>query len=382
VRHVILASLGVAALGLVLLGVELGFEGQRALFAYTAGFAFALSTSLGALIFLLIVNTGHVVWIIPLRRLLESAAATLPIYLLLFLPIALGYRTLYPWAHPDDFTSEHVHRQLLATAHWMSPRLVFLRAYGYMLVWAAVSHFLRKDSVLQDKTGADALTDRQRALSAAMIPVVGLTATFASFDWFMSLVPGWYSDLYGVYFFAGGLLGAVGLVAVLTWAAKRAELLPPGVGPSHLSAVGRVMLMSVIFWTYIGVATLILIWTADLPHEVLFLAQRIAGAWALIAGILVFGHFLVPFLALLSRDMKRHAEPLALLGAWLVLMHAFDSYWLVMPSLGRSPHILDAGGALAVGGLVVAFGAWRSSLADPYPVRDPNLARALRYESE
>ena len=115
-------------------------------------------------------------------------------------------------------------------------------------------------------------------------------------------------------------------------------------------------------------------------HEKATIVPSASGA--LIAGILVFGHFLVPFLALLSRDMKRHAEPLALLGAWLVLMHAFDSYWLVMPSLGRSPHILDAGGALAVGGLVVAFGAWRSSLADPYPVRDPNLARALRYESE
>jgi hypothetical protein len=382
VKRLILASFAVSAVGVALLALELDIVGERAFFAYTAGFAFAISTALGALVLLLIVNTGHVVWVVPLRRLLENVAATLPVFLVLFLPIVVGYRTLYPWARPGDFPSGQVHEQLVLAARWMNPRFFFARAYGHLCLWTFVSQVLLRDSVRQDETGGERLTERQRTFSAAMIPVVGLSLTFASFDWFMSLVPGWSSDLYGVYFFAGGLLASLGLLAVLTWAARRASLLPREVGTSHVSAIGRLLLTAVIFWTYIGVATVILIWVADLPREIPFLAQRVTGGWAVIAGTLVFGHFVVPFLALLPRELKRHAAPLAVLGAWLLVMHAVDSYWLVVPSSGLPPHALDIGGVLAVGGAAVAFGAWRASLASPYPLRDPNLSRSLRYESE
>jgi hypothetical protein len=306
----------------------------------------------------------------------------MPLYLFFFLPIALGHRWLYPWAHPADYASEIIHQQLAHARAWNTPAFFVARAYFYLAAWTLVSFVLRRASVLQDKTGEDVLTERQRAWSAATIPVVGITLTFAAFDWFMALVPAWSSDLYGVYFFAGGFVGAIGLVTVLVWAGLRARILPPEVGASHVSAIGRVLLTAVIFWTYIAATSLILIWIANLPREITFYLARVSGAWAVFSGVLVFGHFLVPFLLLLQRGLKRRPASLAIVGGWVLLMHALDAYWLVVPSMNQPPHLLDVGGFLAVAGVALAFGAWRFSLAEPYPIRDPNLSRGLRYESE
>ncbi len=381
-KRPIAAGLAIMIAGAVILLIENALDPARAAFSYVAAFAFSLGVALGALLLIQIVDTAHADWVIPLRRLVEAVAGTLPLHVVLFLPVALRYRTLYPWARPSSFSEPEVRAQIAHVGAWFAPSFFFARAALYLLVWSAVALVLRHASTAQDRTRAAALTDRQRSVGSATIPLVAITLTLAAFDWFMSLVPGWASDLYGVYFFAGGFFGAVALLAVQTWAALRAGVLPAGVGPSHVSAVGRLLLTGVILWSYIAAASLILIWIANLPREVRFYSERVAGGWAYVTWALVLGHFLVPFLLLLLRSLKRRAASLALVGAWALLMHALDVYWLVVPSSARSPHILDLGAFLAVIGATASFGAWQFAREEPYPSGDPGLGRALRYESE
>ncbi|MEK7855973.1 MAG: hypothetical protein AAB288_07780, partial [Acidobacteriota bacterium] len=54
------------------------------------------------------------------------------------------------------------------------------------------------------------------ALLAPLKLVFALTLTFASFDWLMSLQPHWYSTIFGVYFFAGSLVGIFAFMALVT----------------------------------------------------------------------------------------------------------------------------------------------------------------------
>ena len=49
-----------------------------------------------------------------------------------------------------------------------------------------------------------------------------------------------------------------------------------------------------------------------------------------------FGDFIIPFLGIMSRHVKSSQRAMIFWTVWLLVMHYFDLYWLVMPELG--PH--------------------------------------------
>jgi hypothetical protein len=365
--------------GAVVLAIQIAVDPRRALFAYTAGFDFGITIAVGALMVLMIMNAAHASWFVALRRPVEAIAGTLPLFVVLLVPVVLGLRSLYPWMHPDDYPDPV--RGALHHERWLlNPAFFVVRAYAYVVVWLGLGLGLRAVSVRQDSSPEYRWTVIQRVLSAAALPVMAVTLSLAAFDWFMSLVAGFYSDIFGMYVFCGAFYGGMGAIAIACAVAYRAGRFPRDVGPPHFLSIGRVMLVSTILWAYIGFAQLLLIWIANLPREVTFYVQRTAGAWSFFSGVQLFGHFVLAFLLLLSRALKLEAKALAWVGGLLVVMHGVDVYWLVVPS-DRQPSVLDFGAFLAVAGLMFMFGAWRFARRPPVPVNDPYLPRALAYES-
>jgi hypothetical protein len=198
----------------------------------------------------------------------------------------------------------------------------------------------------------------------------------------MSVEPGWISNTYGLYFFTGGLASAISVVSILVWLQSRSRRMPAEsrAGADHLHALGRLMLMATILWAYIAFFQLMLVWIANLPREVGFYVVRSQRGFEYVAGLLLFGHFVFPFLTLLTRSLKRRAEVLALVGAWLVLMDAVDFAWLILPRAGGSLRLLDVAPFLGVAGSVVAFGVLRFGAAAP-PVDAGSITESLRYRS-
>jgi hypothetical protein len=222
-------------------------------------------------------------------------------------------------------------------------------------------------------------------LSAIGIPILAFTLTFAAFDWLMSLQAGWNSNVLGIYVFTSGLIAALAIIAVGTWLVERRGLIP-GVGPDHVHAIGRLLLMAVILWAYIGFFQLVLIWIANIPHEVSFYVSRNVGAWSATNALLVFGRFGVPFIALLSRPLKRHPGTLAIVGVWLFVTSAVEFAWFVLPSLGLLPSPLDLLPFVAITGVLWAYGTHtflvREREAQTAPLAEsPILQEALRYRS-
>ena len=100
------------------------------------------------------------------------------------------------------------------------------------------------------------------------------------------------------------------------------------------------------------------------------------------SALLVAGHFLLPFFALLSRELKRRPTALAAVGAWLLVMHFVDVYWIVLPALhpaGARPHWLDAAAVAGIGGAAAAFGIWRARGASIVASGAPEYARSLEF---
>jgi len=192
-------------------------------------------------------------------------------------------------------------------------------------------------------------------LAAAGLPILGITLTFAAFDWIMSLTPAWFSAIFGLYVFAGGFIAALGLVAVVAPGA-------PAVGPSHTHALGKLTFAFVIFWAYMAYAQGFLIWIADKPEEVTWYLPRVGGSWGVLFVAVIAANFVLPFALLLSRDLKRHPRALAAVGAWLLVAHYLDVAWMVLPVLhptGIRAHWLDLAALAAVGGLAAAAASAR-----------------------
>src|ERR1700681_3752359 len=139
-------------------------------------------------------------WGIVIRRPIGAATRTLPVLTVLFLPIVVGMRHLYPWTDAALVARDEVlqHKHL-----YLNTPFFLIRAALYFAVWNGVSYFLNAWSLEQDRTADPRIPRKMQLLSAAGLVAYGLTITFASFDWLMSLEPHWFSTIYSVIIMGG-----------------------------------------------------------------------------------------------------------------------------------------------------------------------------------
>ena len=350
-------------------------------FSWLVSFLFFLSLALGALFFVLIQYAAQGGWGIVLRRIGETIFSTIPVMAALFVPLLFGLHDLYEWSHTEAVE----HDALLA---WKAPYLnvsfFLIRAALFFVIWSFIAVLYYRGSCTQDATGDHNVSARLRKLAGPSIIVLALTQTFASIDWIMSLTPHWYSTMFGVYFFAGSWVGFIALLSVVVPAMRGAGLLDTVISREHMQDVGKFLFAFTAFWAYISFSQFFLMWYGNLPEETIFYKARMEGSWLTVSLILLFGHFVAPFLYLMGRSVKRNGATLAVGGVWILAMHFVDLYWQVMPTLhpeGVSPSVLDVAAFFAVGGCFVAAASWLMRRHALVPLRDPRLAESLAFEN-
>jgi hypothetical protein len=381
VKRAFMVSIAAAIAGALLLSAGMLVDPQQTLFSYLAAWVFAVSVCIGALLWVQMAHAVNAGWMVVLRRRAEDVLAALPVLAVLFLPVLLGLRTLYPWARSAGDLDERVREAVVSKRGWLSAEPFAIRAFIYLGAWIVIAELLRRYSREQDRSASPALVTKLRTISAASLPLIAFTLTFASFDWLMSLDPTWSSTVFGIYLFGGGFGGAVGLLCFLSFGPLPSRI--EGATREHSHALGRILLTFVIFWAYIAFSQYLLVWIADLPGEVGWVKLRTTGSWGGLATALAALHFVLPFFFLLSRDLKRRPRVLAWMGIWLLAAHYVDMYWLVLPNLDVAfrPHWQDLASLLAVGGAATLTVLARARREADMPFRDPRLAAGLRYEA-
>ena len=368
----VIGAIGIA--GLLALG---GGQPQQALAAWLVAFLFFLSLALGALYLVLILYSVQAGWGIVIRRLGEICASTIPLFALLFVPILLGMRSLYPWTVPGAADHDPILRW---KAPYLNPTFFVARAGLYFAIWSILALVWARASRRQDATGDLAISQRLRRFSGPALLLLALSQTFASFDWIMSLTPEWYSTIFGVYFFAGAFVSASALLSVVVVLLRGAGLLQDVIGVGHLHDLGKMVFAFSCFWAYIAFSQFFLIWYGNIPEETVWYRARLEGSWQTASAILAVGHFIVPFFFFMGRTMKRRPFTLALGASWVLLMHLLDIHWLVMPTVRKgvaAPSLPEIAALLGVGGVFVAAAGWLMRRQPLVPVKDPRLSESL-----
>jgi len=367
---------------LILTFIGMAVSPREAFFSYLVAFAYWCGIAMASVILLMIFHATHARWMTVLRRPVEVMAASVAIFLLLFIPLALGMKHIYIWVDPPADLGREALKLLAHKRPYLNVTGFVVRAVVYLLLATFLSWRLYGWSLGQDKTGEVALTQRQRNLAAGGLPFIALAITFAAFDWLMSLTPTWFSTVYGVYFFAGSFVSTVSLLAIVTGMGRARNVFGGHMTDEHTHSVGKLMLAFTCFWTYIAFSQLLLIWIAGLPEETPFYITRFGAGWAWVGALLIFGHFFLPFGALLSRSLKRDPRKLAAVAIWILFIHYVDIFWLVMPTLhpeGFSLHWTNFTAFLGVGLVTIAFAVSRLRGRFAIPVKDPYLAESFRY---
>lgn len=392
----ILLGVGVVAVGG---GVALGLNDQENLLrSYLAALMYVLSIGLGLLWFVTIQHLVNAKWSIVVRRVAEILAAQLVVVFLfalgLIVPMALvdthseeisAVQTLYVWLSDAKVHASHL---LDHKSAYLNKTFFLIRIAIYFSFWVGLSAYFLRKSLAQDKatTKAEgqAVVSHLAKISAPSMIVFALTLTFCAFDLLMSLNALWFSTIFGVYYFAGCVLSSCAVLALsLFWLQGKGRL-KSSVNVNHFQDIGKLMFAFTIFWAYVGFSQFMLIWYGDIPEETEWYHWRFTGDWRTVSALLLVCHFVLPFLGLLSRHVKRRRKGLAFWAVWLLVMHYVDLYWLIFPKdgSGHAPLPLSAP-LLAIGALALFLGvaARRAKGINLVPSKDPRLPQSLAFEN-
>ena len=369
-----------AALGVLLfLGSIAGgfFAPPQFFHAYLFGYLFWLGVALGSLALLMTQYLTGGAWGVMTRRILEAAARTLPVLAMLFIPIVFGIPRLYLWARPIDVARDDVlrHRSV-----YMNTTLFIVRAIIYFAIWLALMWLLDRWSREEDE-GRPRLTLFEK-LSAPGLIVYVFTVTFSAVDWAESLFAHWYSTMWGFLFVAGQGLSALGIAILAVSLLGCFSPFSEALRVSHLHDLGKLMLMFVLLWAYFSFSQLLIVWSGNLTGEIPWYFTRWHGSWAGMGIAIAILEFLVPFLMLLSRPLKRSPVALGSVVILLLIMPMVDLYWIVIPALDRTGiriHWMQFTMPAALGGIWIAAFFRELKRRPLLPLGAPNLEEALSH---
>ncbi|MDB5309782.1 MAG: hypothetical protein JWO38_3984 [Gemmataceae bacterium] len=359
--------------------------------SYLFGYVLALDVTLGALFWVLIHHVADAGWSVGLRRVFENITRALPPLALLFFPVVIGIYSgnLHAWyefiAQPEPPAGSHeLHQWHVKHLYYAAP-FFLLRIAIYFGVWIAYATAMRRWSARQDEVGGAGLTRTMQWWAPSGVLLLGLTATFFAFDLLMSLQYSWFSTIFGVYFWAGGIRGSLSMGVLLVLALRAGGYLRHTITMEHLHDAAKLMFGFTVFWAYIAFSQYFLIWYGNVPEETQFYLLRRNGAWYEASILLPVVNFAVPFFLLLPRANKRNPVTLAVAAGWILLTHAFDLYWQVLPVLHQDTvhvHWLDVAAPVFMLAVVVLSAVWGFRQVPLIPVRDARLNETIGYENE
>lgn len=289
--------------------------------------------------------------------------------------------TLKEQLHHDSLENPHLHILVEKFGFLNIDAWYFRFAFYFFILWH-IARSLRKKSVLQDHDGDIKHTIKARAFSCRWLLFYALTVTFAAVDWLMTLDYSWFSTMWGVYIFAGCAWASMALTILLVTWLKGLGYLKLVVTEEHYHLMGKLLFAFTVFWAYIAFSQYFLIWYANITEETRFYLTRNTEGWRWVSIFIVVGHFIGPFVLLLSQPRKKNPVAVCLICLWILFMHLVDIYWNVIPERGPSLGLgwwVDGawvGDVVALMAVVGTMGfIFLRSLGSYslYPCRDPRL---------
>ena len=367
-----------SVIGLVKSPAEFGY-------AWLTAFMFYLTIALGGLFLVMIHHLTDAGWSVGIRRFCEHLGALLfPWLAILFVPVLVLAPKIYAWMtlNPHDDRALSAKWPLFT---WPGFTVASLAMFG---IWWLLSSRLRHWSLQQDETGDARCTHRMRFHSGWGILAFAATITLASVLWMKSLQYQWASTIYGMYFFGSCAFVGVATAYFITMILHRQGVLTPVLRDSPFYYLGTLLFAFTLLYSYFGFAQYFVVWNGNIPDENFWYLIRENGSWWCLDMLIIFGHFLLPFLVLLPICVKSNFKIMFWVCLWAWAMNFADLAFNILPV--AHPHgypfkwlWLPFGCLAFMGGLLALVFIKNFSAHAPFPKKDPRLLEAMgvKYET-
>lgn len=321
-----IAFLVIGALGFL---VGLMKNPDRLWTSYLVAFFFVSCLGLGGLFWVCIQNLSKAGWSTSIRRLSEGMASFLPAIIVGSMVLLLGLQKLYPWANADVVNANPIIQSKTA---YLNTGFLIVRLLVFSVGMYLFGRKIIGNSLKQDVTGDEKLTHSNVGWSIAWVLFFSISFSLFTVDLLMSLLPTWYSTIFGIYCFSGLFQSSLAFLILMMLYFKKQGIIEGYYTMDHVHDVAKYLKGFTVFWAYIAFSQFMLIWYANIPEETEFYLMRAEGGWMAISFSLLFFKFIVPFLVLLPRGVKRDQKQLVWICLLILVMQYVDIYWLVYPN--------------------------------------------------
>lgn len=320
------AMMGIGALGFL---TSVFHDKERAWYAYLISYYYFTTLAIGGLFFCAILSATSAGWSANIRRFPEALASFLPAVFVGGIVYLFGACHVYEWLNKEEVAKDILlqHKSGYLNFTFFAVRMVLFTG-----LWVFYKCKIVGSSTKQDVSGDDSLTTKTVPWAVSFLVVFALSFSLFSVDLMMSLQPHWFSTIFGVYCFGGMFQSSLAAMILIVIFCMKRGLLKGYVDENHLHDLGKFMFAFTVFWAYIAYSQYMLMWYANLPEETVFFIARSKGSWACVSVALILFRFIVPFLFMLPRWVKRNPEYLKWAAYLILLMQFVDIYWLSYPT--------------------------------------------------
>ena len=347
--------------------------------SYLWSYMFIVGLTIGSLAWLMLQYVTGGAWGLVIRRSCEAATRTLPLVLVMFLPIVIGINNLYPWARAATVAADPL---LQHKAPYLNVPFFLGRAAFYFAGWMFLAWWFNRWSLKEDIEGHDVVHGKMSSMAGPGLLFFGFSTTFMAVDWILSVDPKWFSTIFGMLFMVNQALTAMAFLITLMVILYQQRPMSEVLTHRHLHDLGKFLLALVMVWAYFSFSQFLIIWAGNLPEEIPWYLTRLNGGWQFVGLLLVVGHFALPFALLLSRDLKRNFKLLASIAIFILLMRFVDLYWLITPSFRTESFgvsFLDLTIPVGLVGLWLAYFLTQLEKRPLMPKNAPHLEEVLEH---
>lgn len=282
-------------------------------------------------------------------------------------------------------------KMMTGKSPWLNSGFFAVRVIFYVFTFAGIALWFRAISVKQDETNDPGLTSKLEYAAPLSTLAMALALTFFTIDVILSLDWTWYSTMFGIQYFAGCMLAGMS-VSILTLMLLQKQGLLPNVTVEHYHDIGKLLFAFVVFWAYVTYSQYMLIWYASIPGTTTWFAVRGAtteaayletSVYDFIIVLLLFGHFIIPFLGLINRRAKRNLKVLAFWCVWILVAHLIHIHWIVMPEFDNTSYnlsLIELGLVVGLASIFFAAVIHFAEKAHLVASGDPRLDESLNHE--
>jgi len=131
-------------------------------------------------------------------------------------------------------------------------------------------------------------------LAGISTPLVVSVHTIVSFDFAISIIPGWHATIFPPYFVAGAIYAGFAMVLTIAIPLRKFYGLEDFVTMRHLNYMARVMLATGLFVAYGYMMEAFMAWYSASPYEGYMMLNRFTGPYAWVYWLLIFCNVVVP----------------------------------------------------------------------------------------